>query len=162
VPDVREGVVIVRFHVRTLAEAEDNDPIAAPHVIISITTPGFPKANLAVNKHILGVLRLAFHDLDRDPGPAFRAVYGVPVLFEEVHAVAIVAFMANFEGRIGDVVVHCNAGQSRSPAVAAALARFYNGDDREFFPIARSYGRAYTPNRLVYRTLLNVLTGEIR
>jgi predicted protein tyrosine phosphatase len=154
-------VTAMRFHVRTLGEAEAEDPISLPHVIISITTPGFPKANLAINKHILGVLRLAFHDLDRDPGPAFRAVYGVPVLFEGFHAVAIVYFMATFENRTEDVVVHCNAGQSRSPAVAAALARFYNGDDREFFPIARGYGPAFTPNRLVYRTLLNVLTGEV-
>jgi predicted protein tyrosine phosphatase len=44
--------------------------------------------------------------------------------------------------------VHCDAGVSRSPAVAAALARVLKGDDAEYFA-----GR-YRPNTRVYRMLL--------
>ena len=44
--------------------------------------------------------------------------------------------------------MHCDAGKSRSPAVAAALARVLDGDDAHFF------GGRYTPNMRVYRTLL--------
>jgi predicted protein tyrosine phosphatase len=47
------------------------------------------------------------------------------------------------------IVVHCDAGASRSPAVGAALARVLNGDDAEFFA-----GR-YRPNMRVYRMMLN-------
>jgi len=46
------------------------------------------------------------------------------------------------------IIVQCDAGLSRSPAVGAALARVLNGDDAEFF------GGRYRPNMRVYRTLL--------
>jgi protein-tyrosine phosphatase len=46
------------------------------------------------------------------------------------------------------IIVHCDAGVSRSAAVGAALARAFSGDDAEFFA-----GR-YRPNVRVYRTLL--------
>ncbi len=43
----------------------------------------------------------------------------------------------------------CDAGMSRSPAVAAALGRVLNGDDSSFFA-----GR-YRPNMRVYRMMLD-------
>ena len=53
------------------------------------------------------------------------------------------------------VIVHCEAGISRSAATAAALAKHYNGDDRVFWMMPQ-----YNPNKLVYRVLLDVLRGE--
>ena len=48
------------------------------------------------------------------------------------------------------ILVHCDAGWSRSPAVAAALTKSLLGqDDSHLF-------KAKSPNMLVYRTLLNV------
>lgn len=54
------------------------------------------------------------------------------------------AHCANIEA----IVVHCDAGASRSAAVAAALAKVLSGDDRDF-----SRGR-YEPNARVYEMLL--------
>ena len=45
------------------------------------------------------------------------------------------------------VVLHCDAGMSRSPGLAAALSKVLVGDDTEFF-------KRYRPNMRVYRTLL--------
>ncbi|HVH42669.1 MAG TPA: hypothetical protein VM925_10005 [Labilithrix sp.] len=47
------------------------------------------------------------------------------------------------------IVIHCDAGISRSAAVAAALSRALRGDDTEFFT-----GK-YKPNMRVYRLLLD-------
>lgn len=44
----------------------------------------------------------------------------------------------------------CDAGYSRSPAVAAAIAKAFGVDDEEYFS-----GGRYCPNRHVYRTTLN-------
>lgn len=45
------------------------------------------------------------------------------------------------------MVLHCDAGMSRSPGVAAALSKVLVGDDSQFF-------KRYRPNMRVYRTLL--------
>lgn len=52
--------------------------------------------------------------------------------------------------RIQQIIVHCDAGYSRSPAVAAAIAKAFGVDDEEYFS-----GGRYCPNRHVYRTMLN-------
>lgn len=47
-------------------------------------------------------------------------------------------------------MVRFYAGYSRSPAVAAAIAKAFGVDDEEYFS-----GGRYCPNRHVYRTMLN-------
>jgi protein-tyrosine phosphatase len=88
-------------------------------------------------------IRLAFHDLDRlDPSMTAR-------LMTEVEARAVVEMLrcALEETAPQRVMVHCEAGISRSAGVAAALSRAVNGDDADFF--ARRL-----PNRLCYRLVL--------
>lgn len=50
------------------------------------------------------------------------------------------------------IIVHCDAGVSRSSGIAAALMKYYNGDDAPIFDSPR-----YCPNMLCYRTMLNTL-----
>ena len=50
------------------------------------------------------------------------------------------------------IIVHCDAGVSRSAGIAAALMKFYNGDDTPIFDNPR-----YCPNMLCYRTMLNTM-----
>jgi predicted protein tyrosine phosphatase len=117
-----------------------------PHVIVSITTPGDKEPPLPTNDKTLGILRLEFYDMD-------RVVQGYnegqePKMFQPAQAKQVLAFVtAHPEAEL--VVVHCDAGLSRSPGVSAALAKVLNGDDGELFK------RHSGLNRRVYRMILD-------
>ena len=114
-----------------------------PHIVISISTTTGDPASLGrpVNPPSrLGLVRLAFYDSDT-PAPG-------RILFDRAMAGRIWDLVEQHRTTAEIIRVHCDAGLSRSPGVAAALALVLHGDDREFF--AR-----YRPNRLVYRTLLD-------
>lgn len=68
-------------------------------------------------------------------------------------AVIIMMFVERHKDKL--IIVHCDAGVSRSAGIAAALMKHYNGDDSEIFDNPR-----YVPNMLCYRTMLNVLEGR--
>lgn len=145
----------MRFFAISRAEACQWNPIGLPHVIISIYSPPDAPAEVKKNEHTLDVLQLGFHDLDQEPGPTYRKVYGEPVLFTEEMAKTIASFVAERYERIEAIIVHCDAGHSRSPAIAAALAYRYN-EHRQ----SQLYFKLKSPNRMVYRTLLGVLMDE--
>lgn len=115
--------------------------IEAPHVIVSITTTRDDRAALPAGPSCAGVLRLVFADVD-DVG-------GAHIAFDAEHARAVWDFVEQHRERVSRIVLHCDAGISRSPAVAAAIARALGHDDAPFF-------RRYRPNMRVYRTLLEV------
>jgi predicted protein tyrosine phosphatase len=122
-------------------------PFEEPHVIVSITSALEDQARLPIHEQTRGVLRLSFADRDE---PSFEGER----LFDADDARAIWALLR--EHRDAEVlVVHCDAGLCRSPAVAAAVSRALNGDDEEFF-------RRYRPNMRVFRTLLEVFHDEVQ
>ena len=53
---------------------------------------------------------------------------------------------------ITTLIVHCAAGVSRSPAVAAAISQYLYGDNGNFF-------ETQVPNKYVYEVLLKYLKG---
>ena len=56
------------------------------------------------------------------------------------------------------IIVHCDAGQSRSAGVAAAISRYYNNYDFEYFDNPR-----YTPNMRCYHLMMNaMITYDLR
>lgn len=110
-----------------------------PHLLISISCPN-DKPKLPENKNRIATLSLEFHDLN-EPYKEYK-------LFSKEDAYKIFEFLRQNEN-IRNIVVHCDAGVSRSPAVAAALAKIFNGDDSKYF-------KEYLPNILVYKTMLNV------
>ena len=59
----------------------------------------------------------------------------------------ILEFVDRVWDEIEVLMIHCEAGISRSPAVAAAIAKLKYKDDAAYF-------RIYRPNTLVYLTLL--------
>jgi len=78
-------------------------------------------------------------------------IYGFPeeAIFKEETANLILSFYDLVVKEGAEVMmVHCEAGVSRSPGVAAALSKIHLGEDQEFFD-------NYTPNMLVYRKILN-------
>lgn len=103
-----------------------------PWAAISISTLGdFPVLS---EDNREGLLQLVFADT-ADPAR--------PDSFTASLATELLDFVANVWDRIEVLLVHCEAGMSRSPAVAAALCRIYYGDDGP-------WGEHDFPNGLVY------------
>lgn len=116
--------------------------LRVPYAVISITTPGEGDANIAPSDNCRGILRLSFFDIRATECHAEWQT------FMPNHAKSIWLFVGEHWDNIEELVIHCDAGQSRSPGVAAALDKVLNGDDSRWW-------RGYRFNYLVYETLLN-------
>lgn len=140
--------MIKNFYVYSRDWVQVIAPQPVPHLIVSIKVPGDPfQVKLPVNEHTLKTLHLEFHDLGDE------AMKHVDVrdqyegqCFSRSQARQILAMVAAYP-EAEAFVVHCDAGLSRSPGVAAALSKILTGDDNYFF-------KRYTPNSRVYRTIL--------
>ena len=91
----------------------------------------------------IGLLQLAFADIAVAEGDEKR-------VFKEDHAHRILDFVKEVWDKIDVLMVHCEEGNSRGPAVAAAISRIHLGEDEVYF-----LPYMYWPNRLVYRILLD-------
>jgi predicted protein tyrosine phosphatase len=90
------------------------------------------------------VLRLQFDDVDGSN----ETWHNRPVvMFNESLAESILDFWHQVKDQIDVLLVHCNAGMCRSPAVAAVIEHIHTGEDQHWFDRKR-------PNMMVYRTLL--------
>lgn len=109
---------------------------------------GIPKIN-GVKR--MDMIRLSFSDADKvgDVEPAYGMKVEQKNLFCKTQAKQILDFVEKNKDKIEVLMVHCLAGSCRSPAIAAAISKIYTGDDAWYF-------KAKTPNRLVYRTILEV------
>ncbi len=142
----------MKFTIKSRNQAIAGNGVRNPHIIISIFTPGDEPPKVCKNKYTKQVIQLAFDDLDGPPGPATQLALGLPVLFGDEEAKAIAEKVKFWHDESVDFVVcHCDAGISRSSGVAAALSKYYNGTDFEFF------NPPYRPNMLVYNKVLNAL-----
>jgi predicted protein tyrosine phosphatase len=124
-----------------------------PYGLVSITDPDAPEAKLQPDPLRVAVLRLAFHDFTQTP-EEFEARMaeaedqpGEWMLPSAVHAQAIVGFLRSVAPKIEKLVIHCEAGVSRSAAVGAALAHCLRQPDEQFF--IRSH-----PNHRVRRLVI--------
>ena len=94
------------------------------------------------------ILPLVFDDI-RNPKEGDKRY----VLFREVHAEKIKRFVEKNLGKFKDVMVHCDAGMSRSCAVAVALGEHYGWEYDKEILTRHQFG----PNALVYKTLIDFL-----
>lgn len=126
---------------------EQAKPYDKPHIIISVRTPGDPDdAALPVGDQTLASLRLQFteeYDHDDDVAAARERA-------EERHAYhvargnaftvetgrLVLDFVESYADKIEAVLVHCDAGLARSPAIAQALTQtIFLGEDNKFFTV---------------------------
>lgn len=91
------------------------------------------------------LLQIAFADINE---PTKRGDQEL-ILFTDDHARQIWDFVEKVWDKVELLLVHCLAGVSRSPAVAAAIAKVKYGDDSLYFS-------RYTPNSKVFNTMLRV------
>lgn len=89
----------------------------------------------------IGLLELQFEDIDKPNNSTH-------LFFNSNQAQQILDFVEEFYNKIEVLLIHCHAGMSRSPAVAAAIDFIYTGNDSHWF-------KTKTPNMHVYRTILN-------
>ena len=109
----------------------------APWACISIHDSEDPPAK--INKcQLVDKLVLSFDDIPWQDD--------VLVPFNEVHANQVLDFVYKFWDKIELLLIHCYAGASRSPAIAAIVSKIYYGEDHYYF-------KNYTPNNLVYQVL---------
>lgn len=114
------------------------------YVVISISDPGIETPTWIVKEDpkCRDILGLHFSDIDIHIDDC--------ILFDKTHAQEILDFYGKWMEKVSTIVIHCNAGISRSPAVAAALSLIDSGDDKKIWD-----NRAFYPNRHVYRTIIN-------
>ena len=121
-------------------------PHLAQFIIISISTPHVEYSEFpfcTATNNVIDICEVQFFDLDN----TYPIKKG---LMEFKDAKKIVGFVSNYKDKI--IIVHCDAGQSRSAGVAAALSKYYNNDDSEYFDNPR-----FTPNMWCYRQIMNAL-----
>lgn len=104
------------------------DDLIGRTAIISISTPREPPAAIVMYDPIVALLRLSFADTSGD----------FPESIQKYQADAIAHFYYGMRDTVTQFVIHCDAGQSRSPAVAAALSVIEegNGADSRIFQLA--------------------------
>ena len=134
------------FVVAGRQEIEAGIPVRTAYVVISITDPGSRPARIQQPAGFRDVLRLQFHDAM--PLTVFKMPPNI-VVMDEDHARAIWQFVEQWQETVETIVVHCEQGMSRSPAVAAAICKVFDGDNRQFF-------HEYMPNRYVYDLMTTV------
>lgn len=151
-----------------------------PYIAIYISDPHSEDVLIGDTKNIRFLLTLKFHDIDsalvnkeectRCNGtgilPEFEHVnngvcykctdlIGIKCM-DNKDAKNIVDFVETFKNEVDLIVVHCEAGISRSSATAGALSLVLNGSDKEFFE------GTYYPNMFVYRKILNMYHLQLR
>jgi len=119
-----------------------------PYLILSITDPERLEATFAASPHQKAILRLQFHDKS---GP--RAAASGKTAMTPEQARSIIAFVREHLAEVQLIICQCEAGISRSAAVAAALSRILQGEDSFFFT-------HYAPNDWIYHTLLEAADGD--
>jgi predicted protein tyrosine phosphatase len=123
----------VSFVVMNRAAAE-TVVLDEPHILISIharraTPPEHPPSPARLAR-----LRVVFDDVGYELLEALDddSAWGgddPPEFFDAPQAQQIRAFVEEHRAATPLIVCHCEAGMSRSPAVAAALSRWLNGND---------------------------------
>ena len=119
------------------------DKITEPCIIISIYCPADTPARIEKTEFVKDILFLAFDDVEED------RTYGYKPMSKE-DGVLVRDFVEKFKNEVNEIIVHCDAGVSRSAGIAAAIGKYLNGDDMFIFGRPR-----YCPNLTCYRNTFN-------
>jgi len=110
--------------------------------VISISDPDkeSPKLHCNIDNGILFQLKLHFADVDVEQDGC--------ITHEQARSVA--EYVTSVIDKADSIIVHCEAGMSRSAGVGAAVMKYINGSDWNVFNNAR-----FRPNMTCYRKVLN-------
>lgn len=124
-----------------------------PHIIISTTSDIAKPVIVKDSAFCKGIIKFNFDDLDIGyisilQKKSNEGMASLMMLFNQEDAKQILTFVNENINKIEAIICHCDAGLSRSPAMAGALSKILINEDDYFF-------KNYYPNMLVYTTLLN-------
>lgn len=114
-----------------------------PWACISISCPDDEKPKISKVRQV-GYLHLEFWDAESP-----REDYEPQHIFSKEMANKVWDFVEEMWDKVEVFMFHCLMGQSRSPAIAAAISKVRYGEDHDFFEY-------HTPNMVVYRIMLDV------
>jgi len=118
--------------------------------LISVYATTTSPPRLPKTANLVEALQLAFDDIE--PMPDGLTLPGARLMTDE-QARAIGRFASRHAGEVEVFICQCDAGVSRSAAIAAALCEAFGGDPARFF-------RDFEPNRYVYRKVLEAMRGR--
>ena len=116
-----------------------------PYAIIGISDSYSTDIEYIDSPNLVGKLMIRFDDI-------MKPVKG-KILFKDNTARMIWDFIEEIYNNIDLLMVHCNAGVSRSTAIAAAISKAYNGYCTKYF-------YWYCPNQYVYKKMMANLYYE--
>jgi len=120
----------MKFIVASRNDIERGIVVRTPYVVVSITDPGTRRPRIPKPAGFRDAMYLQFHDAEPVKGERLPSEI---VLMTRGHAEMIWDFVSRHQDRVGTVVVHCEQGMSRSPAVAAAIAKRFDINNDCFF-----------------------------
>ena len=142
--------MINNIFVKSRKEMEERlKTLRNPSVLISIRdVGGKPLSNHTETGIFVPVLYLEFEDWDKEND--------FSIVMTDADAIQIASFVKLYHSKNEDIdlYVNCEAGQSRSAGVAAAISKALFDDDEVFF-------RTKHPNMLCYRKVYNALMEEL-
>lgn len=121
--------------------------------MISISDPrmGYDSAPFCSQENnVVEILRLQFSDADQPGLDVYGNETGIEDLMSDDDARRVAEFVAKY--REHNIIVHCDAGFSRSAGVAAAITKYLTGDDSKIFNSQMRH-----PNMWCYRKTLEAL-----
>ena len=139
----------MEFYVYSRQKAKSESyRLKVPTLIISITDPLSTLNTFSQNRNIVSICRVQFDDVTREnAGPD-------DILMRVQDAQKIRDYVRAYADKVECIIVHCEAGISRSAGVMAAIQKYLLGDDSEIFN-----SNLYLPNEHCYRLMTSALEG---
>lgn len=133
------------------------------HILIQFRTPHMNYPTITYSEKCLDEIKIHCHDIENPPTEFnnkvirdFPHFYKEPMIyFSREHALQVLKLAFHYYNAAELCMCQCDAGVSRSTAVAAALSKIFNNDDFYFF-------QNYVPNQFIYRTILEVYHNEVK
>lgn len=135
-----------QIHVTNRAMVNDLH-LPCKYLLISVKDPEAPFVELSTDPNRVATMRLDFEDIC-SPQQGRQ-------VFTYEQAAEIWAVVDKWHKDIDAIVCQCEAGISRSTAIAAALDRDINGEGKQAF-----YFNAFFPNTMVYGMLTGIREGR--
>ena len=136
-----------------------------PTLLISIQNgalqelPFKQRTNHITRKRYVDCLFLYFDDINPDAIPGNPTT---PFAFSDYDAIAIINFLKrHFENNdFKDIIVHCQAGVSRSHAVALFISKYFAKNEDEYQRLLHQESKVYGGNAYVYNKLIEQLEKD--